>query len=313
MTDGVPRSLVVSRWTVAVGSVVALWSMVATLAAVHARLELRVLEAENARLRFELERPPAPPLVAAAYVGDSCQDDKSRSVNLDDEVKVLTSEQARLVERVGVLAVRTVAEMEMAIRMVGLDPRTVAPVRLAAGPEGGPFVAPGQGRGTGGGLQASLDALDVHLDRWDELARVIRSLPLAEPLRDYSLTSPFGLRVDPVLNRTAIHEGADLAASIGSPVLATAAGTVVFAGIREGFGKVVEIDHGYDVHTVYAHLQSLAVRAGQKVRLGVRIGRLGSSGRTTGPHLHYEVRVRGLPRDPAQFLYIGRLVLTQLK
>jgi len=134
------------------------------------------------------------------------------------------------------------------------------------------------------------------------LRRVVAGLPLGSPLAVTRVTSGFGRRVDPINHRHAAHEGIDLAAAARTPVHATAAGRVVFAGRRGGYGRMVEVDHGYGVHTRYAHLARILVRPGQRVALRQGIGLVGSSGRTTGPHLHYEIRVDGIARNPARFL-----------
>ncbi|MCR6632024.1 MAG: M23 family metallopeptidase [Magnetospirillum sp.] len=141
--------------------------------------------------------------------------------------------------------------------------------------------------------------------RWDRLTRALRVLPLAAPLAEYELTSGFGQRRDPINRRRALHTGIDLKAFPRAPVTATAPGRVVFAGRNGGYGRMVEIDHGLGVHTRYAHLASINVRPGQMVPLGARIGQVGNSGRSTGPHLHYEVLVDGRARNPQPFLKAG--------
>lgn len=142
-------------------------------------------------------------------------------------------------------------------------------------------------------------------DRWDRLQRALTVLPLASPLDEYQVSSGFGRRRDPINHRRAMHPGIDLRAPLRSPVLATAPGRVVFAGRRGGYGRMVEIDHGMGVHTRYAHLARITVRPGQMLGLGWRVGLLGSSGRSTGPHLHYEVLVDGRQRNPQPFLRAG--------
>lgn len=156
---------------------------------------------------------------------------------------------------------------------------------------GGPFVP-----------ETGNPAADRDLARWDSLRRAMGSLPLGLPLRgEYEITSGFGSRKDPINRRSAMHEGVDFKARLRSPVAATAAGRVAFAGVKGGYGRMVEIDHGLGVKTRYAHLAAIHVKTGQAVALGQRVGLLGSSGRSTGPHLHYEVLVNEVPRNPARF------------
>ena len=119
------------------------------------------------------------------------------------------------------------------------------------------------------------------------------------------MTSPFGYRADPFLGRLALHTGVDLLQPYGSDIRATAAGRVVHAGFAGGYGDMVEIDHGFGLATLYGHMSEIDVSEGQVVAAGDLLGRLGSTGRSTGPHLHYEVRVDGEPVDPERFLRAG--------
>ncbi len=119
------------------------------------------------------------------------------------------------------------------------------------------------------------------------------------------MSSPFGVRTDPFLGRPAMHTGIDLRGDIGEPVHATANGKVTIAGWEGGYGKMVEIDHGNGLATRYGHLSEIDVKVGQIVRIGQVIGKIGSTGRSTGPHLHYETRVDGEPVDPQKFLRAG--------
>lgn len=141
--------------------------------------------------------------------------------------------------------------------------------------------------------------------RWHRLQRALMVLPLAAPLAEYQVTSGYGRRRDPINHRRAMHTGVDLRAPVRAPVTATAPGRVAFVGRRGSYGFMVEIDHGLGVHTRYAHLARITVRVGQQVAAGTRVGLLGNSGRSTGPHLHYEVLVDGRSRDPHPFLKAG--------
>ena len=132
-------------------------------------------------------------------------------------------------------------------------------------------------------------------------------LPLRYPLVGEAATSsPFGYRPDPFLGRPALHPGVDLIQPMGSEIKSTAIGRVVHAGPMGGYGNCVEIDHGNGVATRYGHMSEVLVSEGQTVKAGDAIGRLGSTGRSTGPHLHYEVRVDGEAVDPERFLTAAR-------
>lgn len=163
-------------------------------------------------------------------------------------------------------------------------------VRQAA--VGGPFVAVGSNKA------AQLPD--------EQVAKLMKTLPLTAPLDKYNFESPFGVRHDPFNGRAAMHTGVDLSGPYKTPVMSTAPGTVVFAGYSTGYGKLVEIDHGNGIHTKYGHLNRILVNVGQKIGKHNPIGLLGSSGRSTGPHVHYEVVVNGTPQDPEKFLEAGK-------
>jgi murein DD-endopeptidase MepM/ murein hydrolase activator NlpD len=144
------------------------------------------------------------------------------------------------------------------------------------------------------------------------LGDIANSTPLAPPVAvDYRETSGYGGRVDPFTGRPAFHSGLDLAAFERAPVVATSPGTVVYAGTRSGYGYTVEIDHGHGFKTRYAHLRDIQVRTGERVAIGQRVGSMGSTGRSTATHLHYEVWFRGRAVDPVNFLRAGRHVHEQ--
>jgi len=177
--------------------------------------------------------------------------------------------------------------------------------------QGGPFIAttpmmplPQSGEK----LKASLSSLEERLGRWDDLRQLMRSAPLPSPLDQFQLSSEFGKRRDPIRQRWAMHYGLDLRAPLNSMVYATAPGVVTVASSQNEYGRLVEIDHGMGFKTRYAHLNKILVQVGQKVDYRDNIGLLGNSGRSTGPHLHYEIAHNGRPVDPMRFLKAGKYV-----
>jgi murein DD-endopeptidase MepM/ murein hydrolase activator NlpD len=148
----------------------------------------------------------------------------------------------------------------------------------------------------------------------EDLKSVLPRIPLNAPLPgDLEVTSPFGPRIDPFLGRPALHTGVDLRGAYGDAVRATAPGRVTFAGAMGGYGNLVEVDNGNGLATRYAHLSSIDVTQGEVVSTGSIVGHIGDSGRATGPHLHYEVRIDGQPVDPERFLRAGATLPTALK
>ena len=140
----------------------------------------------------------------------------------------------------------------------------------------------------------------------DRLMRAMATVPLRHPVTgELDSSSGFGVRIDPFLNRPAMHTGIDFRGNVGEGVRATASGTVTAAGWSGGYGRMVEIDHGNGLSTRYGHLSEIEVKVGQSVKIGQVVGRLGSTGRSTGPHLHYETRIDGEAVDPDRFLRAG--------
>ena len=127
-------------------------------------------------------------------------------------------------------------------------------------------------------------------------------LPTLAPIVDGWFSSNFGYRVDPFTGTKSFHEGIDFPANVGTPIVAAASGKVVYAGYHAEYGKIVEIDHGNGLVSRYAHASQISVHDGDLVVRGQRLGAVGSTGRSTGPHLHFEVRLNGAPQNPARFL-----------
>lgn len=167
---------------------------------------------------------------------------------------------------------------------------------------GGPFI-PAEGDLS---FKESLNLLDQTLRAYDDLRSRSSRMPLADPLPGASVSSTFGVRPDPFFRRAALHSGVDLAAPSGTPVKATANGKVVSAGEAGGYGNMIEIDHGNGFSTRYAHLSQIDVDVGDRIVAGQVIGRVGSTGRSTGSHLHYEVRTDEAPVDPERYIRVGR-------
>ncbi|WP_425291495.1 M23 family metallopeptidase [Aquamicrobium lusatiense] len=153
-----------------------------------------------------------------------------------------------------------------------------------------------------------LRELDEALQTLSHVKSEVRRLPLSNPAPGHAVTSTFGVRRDPLIGSAAFHSGMDFRAPVGMEARASAAGTVVKAGWNGGYGRMVEIDHGQGFSTRYAHLSRISVSEGQNVEAGDIVGRTGNTGRSTGPHLHYEVRQNGTPLNPLRFLKAGKAI-----
>ena len=196
------------------------------------------------------------------------------------------------------------------IAQIGLDPDSLD----GSGPDGeetgigGPYLPIGLDP-DGGPFEAKVWMLQETLSERERLHRASEQLPLGRPAsRQFGVSSGFGVRRDPFTRRPAMHAGIDFRTPRGTPIRAAGAGRVVMAGRSGGYGNLVEIDHGNGITTRYAHLSSIAVQYGQVVNAGDHIGRAGSTGRSTGPHLHYETRIDDEPVDPNRFLRAGRIL-----
>lgn len=188
-----------------------------------------------------------------------------------------------------------------------LSKRIGVPPKAAPQGSGGPLLAPRPEPGPdAGSLDAKLTQIEQQIAGVAEAARqhshALMRVPSRLPVADAGLTASFGNRIDPFARRQAFHEGLDFAAEAGTPITAAAGGTVVYTGYRGDYGWMVEIDHGNGLTTRYAHASKVLVTAGQIVVPGERIALVGSTGRSTGPHLHFEVLQSRTPVDPKRFL-----------
>jgi murein DD-endopeptidase MepM/ murein hydrolase activator NlpD len=170
---------------------------------------------------------------------------------------------------------------------------------------GGPFVPVALPSETQS-FERALTRVNIARAYADKLSATLVRVPVREPVTgEIDFSSPYGVRVDPFLHVPAMHTGIDFRGTFGEPIHATAAGTVTSAGWSGGYGQMVEVDHGNGLATRYGHLSEIDVKVGQSIRIGQVVGRLGSTGRSTGPHLHYETRVDGEAVDPQRFLKAG--------
>jgi murein DD-endopeptidase MepM/ murein hydrolase activator NlpD len=170
---------------------------------------------------------------------------------------------------------------------------------------GGPFVPVKLGPDAGS-FERQLYRINITRAKMERLNRTLALVPYRKPvIGEVEFTSGFGVRSDPFLGRPAMHTGLDFRATSGDPVRATANGKVISSGWSGGYGRMVEIDHGNGLSTRYGHLSEINVKVGDSVRIGQVIGTVGSTGRSTGPHLHYETRIDGDAVDPQKFLRAG--------
>lgn len=269
------------------------------------------IEKRHAALALLLSDMKGSPGVAAALTPVI---DKALVANDRDPAQMVASVRAsqdQLLDAADSFAKSRADRLRLAFRLAGLTPAAYMPT---GGALGGPLIESKDPRA----LAAVLDVDEAFADRIQHAAadmgeahaleKAARTLPFARPTTGTEQSSGFGVRYDPFTSHPAFHSGVDFAGGRMTPVHATAPGVVSFTGVRNGYGETVEVDHGRGFKTRYAHLATIAVSVGQQVALGQRLGGMGSTGRSTGTHLHYEVWVNGRPQNPDRFVKAGAYV-----
>jgi murein DD-endopeptidase MepM/ murein hydrolase activator NlpD len=251
-------------------------------------------------------------LESRAPVVTKAQPNQFAKVQGVDNVLVRLQSSLDQVERRQMAALSSVEDnMESRVRRMrgvftdlGLDMAQLEAAAPRAG-VGGPFV-PVKLPADAGAFERQLYRINVTRAAVDRLNRTLALVPYRKPvIGEVEFTSGFGVRSDPFLGRPAMHTGLDFRAAMGDPVRATANGKVVSSGWAGGYGRMVEVDHGNGLSTRYGHLSEINVKVGDVIRIGQVIGAVGSTGRSTGPHLHYETRIDGDAVDPQKFLRAG--------
>ena len=225
-----------------------------------------------------------------------------------ERIYSIRAEQERMISQAEVFAKTRAERLRLAFRLAGLNPAS-----FAGGGQSGPLA--------GKDAKALSVILGVDEDFAERISNAANDLsdmrglqrnseriPFGRPTIGTRTTSGFGVRFDPFNRTPRFHQGQDFSGAYLTPIYATAPGVVAFVGVRSGYGNCVEIDHGNDFKTRYAHLAAFSVRAGQRVAVDQRIASMGNSGRSTGTHLHYEVWINSRPQNPARFLKAGDYV-----
>jgi murein DD-endopeptidase MepM/ murein hydrolase activator NlpD len=226
-------------------------------------------------------------------------------------IQATRMDQERLIDAAETFAKSRAERLRLAMRMAGLDAGNYTGRGASLG---GPLIEAKDPRA----LAAVLDVDEDFASRIQRAATdmsdmrslnvAAQKLPFYRPTNNPALSSSYGVRFDPFTHRPAFHSGLDFPGAFYTPIMATAPGVISFTGVRSGYGNTIEIDHGGGFKTRYAHLQAISVRVGQRVAIGQRVGAMGSTGRSTGPHLHYEVWANGRAQNPNRFMKAGEYV-----
>ncbi len=277
---------------------------------------------------FELRRSDDPDLTAAAPERTSDARDPDRDLSrMTATLDQIETDQNRIMAKLQAPLSSEMARFKTALAEAGLSAdrlplrrsysaddqkiREAIPKAAARAAVGGPCVTL-KLETEAAAFEREAVSLQEAILAVEHLRRAISSVPLRQPLAgDPEVTSGFGARIDPFLGRPAMHTGIDLHEDYGTDVHATAAGKVTSAGPDGGYGNMVEVDHGNGLATRYAHLSAITVTEGQTIQAGATVGRIGATGRATGPHLHYETRIDGEPVDPIRFLKAGARLFSE--
>jgi murein DD-endopeptidase MepM/ murein hydrolase activator NlpD len=258
-------------------------------------------------------------LPADIKAGGTVSDSSGEAAKTVDKVSALLPEaaalaqvearQLALVERLTRFADQRSADAANKIRALGLDPKAMLARLDDRSAMGGPLIE------LFGPSRRALDPrflrLGVSLERMEALERGLAGIPQHSPASLEYISSGFGYRADPFTGGAAFHAGLDFKGPMGAPIYAAAAGRISFVGQQQGYGKTVEINHGNGLVTRYAHMSAFRARVGQPVQAGQVIGLIGNTGRSTGPHLHFEVRHNERPVNPRPFLEAATNVLQE--
>ncbi len=220
---------------------------------------------------------------------------------IDQSIKNIDAEQKRELSTARNSADSSLIKISKLMQRVGVK---ISPMNLnfAQSQIGGPYEPLDQNSD----FSAHLNALDITLTALEKARKKIALVPVNNPTPGKMVSSRYGSRIDPFKGTYAMHSGYDFKAAHGSLVQATANGIVIYAGLKGGYGKMVEIEHHNGLTTRYAHLSKILVRNGQKVSAGKQIGKVGSTGRSSGPHLHYEIRHHDIAVNPKKYLNVGK-------
>ncbi len=251
--------------------------------------------------------------------GETVSDSSSEAARTIDKVSAAVPEAAGLariearqlayVEKLTRYADRRAASASATISKLGLNPGTMLAAIDDRSAQGGPLFS--LATSADGSLDPRFQRLGISLARMDALERGLQGLPQVLPASLEYISSGFGYRSDPFTGEGAFHAGLDFKGPIGAPIYAAAKGVVSFAGVRSGYGNCIEISHGNGLLTRYAHMSAFRAHLDQPVAAGQVIGAIGSTGRSTGPHLHFEVRVNDQPVNPKPFLEAAPHVLEE--
>ena len=279
------------------------------------QIELEALNNFNFSLKGNLNSVVTDLETALAERNSAISTNKKLSQKLDilkNNLKTLNKSENEILQKLTETTKGNIQEIHYVLKRAGLNFKKLTRFNADIVDKnmfrGGPFVAFEQVATTQHELKSVMYNLNYHIKELNGLKHLMSKMPLSAPLNYFTLSSHFGKRRDPINKRWAVHTGLDFGGIKNSRVYATAPGKVSFAGRKGKYGKIVVINHGYGLKTKYGHLNKILVKRDQKVEYRAKIGLMGSTGRSTGPHLHYEILFKGKHQNPWHFIKAGRYV-----
>lgn len=227
---------------------------------------------------------------------------------LNSALLVAKAERKELVAHVHEQAITGIDALRETIALTGLDPDKLLQTSYKPSGKGGPFVdfSPAEISRDNLRVHDAVQEMELSLSQWSELQSMMHHIPIAKPTDIGFVSSSFGMRRDPITKKRAKHGGVDIAAYKNTPIFATAEGEVVFAGRKGPYGRMVVVDHGLGFKTKYGHMKKILVKKGQKIDFRTKLGLMGSTGRSTGYHVHYEVLYNDNVLNPVRFFKAGK-------
>ncbi|MCB1518160.1 MAG: M23 family metallopeptidase [Hyphomicrobiaceae bacterium] len=273
------------------------------LAEQHSFVRILAEKAEELGLDIDLGDSQTTAAIAPASLPDPSQDGDSSIQSFQTSLDHMVDESRLALAAIGEAADKSTSEIVSGLRELGVRP-DFSDVQSEA--MGGPFMPPEEGDGSSTSLAENANNVMVSLEKFDIARSTLQGLPVFYPFTSrHSISSGFGNRKDPFGGYSAFHSGVDFPATSGTPVLAAGYGKVTYAGRMNGYGNLIEIEHN-GIKTRYGHLSYIGVKVGQIVSAGEVIGKVGSTGRSTGPHLHFEIRINDTPKNPMPYINISR-------
>lgn len=286
----------------------------AEVAAMRAEVAALKSDVETAALRLEQRQQFLAALIAGdADVGElaemmpKTESAPTESASLLEPFAEMEAEQFAFVSQATTAAEARFRDAQATLDKLGLQPQRF--IQQSAIAMGGPEVPADAEGGPLENAEPQFKQLFMSWKKLDLLEKGMAAVPSFKPVKSYTYTSSFGVRLDPFKGTTAMHQGVDMAGPVGETVYAAADGDVIRAGRFGGYGNFIEIDHGKGITTRYAHLSRIGVKKGDRVARGEKIAGMGSTGRSTGSHLHYEVRIDGKAVNPMPFLEASNYVM----